>query len=129
VRNDRPTVTPPFDPAEYARASESKQRVTVRAAEEESGVLPAGRSIAQLDELDARTPACATPVLLASIPYLSISPRDLTRAGLDHRAGFIVSLIDGTSDVAMILDMSAMPQDEALAILAELVSRGVIVLR
>jgi hypothetical protein len=46
---------------------------------------------------------------------------------LDDRAGFILSFVDGAYTVEMILDGSAMRREEALAILGELVARGVIV--
>jgi hypothetical protein len=45
---------------------------------------------------------------------------------LDHRAGFVVSFVDGTYTVEMILDVCPMPRDRALAILGELADKGII---
>jgi hypothetical protein len=64
---------------------------------------------------------------LASVPRLVISLKELKALPLDHRAGFIVSFIDGAYTVGMILDACAMPRKEAMTILRELAARRVIV--
>lgn len=66
--------------------------------------------------------------MLASVPRLAVSTRELMAMPLDHRAGFIASFVDGKFTVEMIVDASAMPEDEALALLGNLAARGVIVL-
>ena len=63
---------------------------------------------------------------LTAVPRLALSLPDLMAIRLDHRAGFLVSLVDGTYTVEMILDACAMKREEALAILAELAARGII---
>src|ERR1700690_366212 len=68
------------------------------------------------------------PETLACVPRLAMSMTKLMAMPLDHRAGFIASFVDGTFTVENILDASAMRPEEALAILGELVARGVIVL-
>jgi hypothetical protein len=47
---------------------------------------------------------------------------------LDHRAGFLLSLIDGQATLEDVIDASGMPRLAALRILTELVDRDVIVL-
>jgi hypothetical protein len=49
--------------------------------------------------------------------------RDLS---FDHRGGFLISLIDGVATVDDVLDISGMPQLEALRLLYELKQEGVI---
>ncbi|HZU84855.1 MAG TPA: hypothetical protein VE987_18115 [Polyangiaceae bacterium] len=66
--------------------------------------------------------------LLARVPRLVVSTIELQSLPLDHRAGFIMSFVDGTYTVEMILDACAMRRDDALAILRELAARGVIAL-
>jgi hypothetical protein len=61
------------------------------------------------------------------VPRLAISQRDLSLLPLDHRDGFLVSLVDGVSTIEMILDVCAMPFDEAVAALANLVERRILV--
>jgi len=63
------------------------------------------------------------------VPYLAVSQGELTLLPLDHREGFIVSRVDGRSTIDTILDVCAMPADEALEILESLVERGIIAFR
>ncbi|GAB4214503.1 MAG: hypothetical protein OHK0013_39240 [Sandaracinaceae bacterium] len=46
--------------------------------------------------------------------------------GLDHRAGFLLSLVDGATSVEEILDLSGMARHEALRLLAELLDGGAV---
>ncbi|MDP9035669.1 MAG: hypothetical protein M3O50_12765 [Myxococcota bacterium] len=48
---------------------------------------------------------------------------------MDHRAGFVLSLIDGSSTVEMILDVCGMPRLDALRILQELVQHKIVAFR
>jgi hypothetical protein len=63
---------------------------------------------------------------LASVPRLAVTLRQLMAMPLDHRAGFVVSCIDGTFTVEMILDVCPMPRERALAIVGELAEQGII---
>jgi hypothetical protein len=60
------------------------------------------------------------------VPFLAV-PRDQLRwLSLDHRAGFVLSHVDGTSNLQEILDISGMPTLDALRILFELSQQRVI---
>ena len=48
---------------------------------------------------------------------------------IDHRAGFVLSLIDGSSTLEMILDVCGMPRLDAMRILHELVQQKVVALK
>jgi len=48
---------------------------------------------------------------------------------LDHREGFILSLVDGASPIETVLDASAMPLLDALRILCELFDARVVALK
>ena len=67
------------------------------------------------------------PEVLSAVPRIAISRERLLTLRLNHRAGFIVSFVDGTYTVEMILDACAMGRDEAIAILGELAAQGIIV--
>ena len=54
--------------------------------------------------------------------------REVSLLPLDHREGFLLSLVDGVTSIETILDVCAMPADEALEILNSLVDRGVLVI-
>jgi hypothetical protein len=60
------------------------------------------------------------------VPHVALPDAILTHLPLGHREGFILSMIDGRTTIETILDVSAMPAEEALEILESLVERGVI---
>jgi hypothetical protein len=60
------------------------------------------------------------------VPKLVIDRAKITALALDHRAGFVLSLVDGRIPIEDILDVSGMPRRDALRILCELVDRGAI---
>jgi hypothetical protein len=72
-----------------------------------------GMYVAKLAPLDRR-PLVVVP--RAQMRWLSI----------DHRAGFILSLVDGSVSVETILDLSGMPRLDALRILHELVQQKIV---
>jgi hypothetical protein len=55
-----------------------------------------------------------------------IAADQLRWLSVDHRAGFVISLIDGRATLDQVLDIAGMPRLDALRILAELAERGVI---
>ena len=63
---------------------------------------------------------------LSSTPTLKVSMSDLADLDLDHRAGFILSQIDGMLTFEDILDMSAMDRLETLEVLTDLTQKGLI---
>ncbi|HEY8073187.1 MAG TPA: HD domain-containing protein [Labilithrix sp.] len=63
---------------------------------------------------------------LASVPVLVDPNADLVRLGIDHRAAFILTFIDGISTVEDILDASGQSQADVFVLLEALVKRGVI---
>jgi hypothetical protein len=66
---------------------------------------------------------------LARIPKLAVSVDKLVSLSLDHRAGFLISFVDGVSALATIMDMSGMSPSEVLRTFVDLKSRGIITLR
>lgn len=61
-------------------------------------------------------------------PRVALTGDRLRWLSLDHRAGFLLSLIDGSSTVEELLDISGMPRFEALRTLCELLEQNVIAL-
>ena len=55
-----------------------------------------------------------------------ISPEEVQWLSLDHRAGFLLSLVDGQSTVDEILDISGMTRLDALKIIFDLTERQVV---
>ena len=139
---DRPTLTPPFDPEAFARESESKLRISAPARPPDlgSGVMvrrpptkPLAREDNSFDDFDdfdrITTQVPAEPIAAitrATVPTLSMPPDRIRDAQLDHRAGFILSHVDGISDVETILDVSGMPEADVMRILRDLATKGII---
>jgi len=63
-------------------------------------------------------------VPLEAVPVVTVAREELMALPLDHRAGFMLTRIDGRSPVRAILDIAAMPHDEALALLGTLETLG-----
>ena len=63
---------------------------------------------------------------LSGVPQLAVSPADIHELDLDHRAGFVLSCIDGLSTFEEILDVSGMPHLETLRILFMLLTQRIV---
>jgi hypothetical protein len=63
---------------------------------------------------------------LERLPFLAIEPSLLCALRVNHRAGFVLSQVDGASNVQMILDVSPMRKLETLRILYQLIEQGII---
>ena len=63
------------------------------------------------------------------VPTVAVPPEQLRWLTLDHRAGFLLSHVDGVSSLEEILDISGMPHLEAMRIIYDLMQQRVIVLQ
>jgi hypothetical protein len=63
---------------------------------------------------------------LSRLPIVVMAPTQIDSLDIDHRAGFLLSLVDGSSTIEGILDVCGMPRLDALRILHELVQRGAV---
>lgn len=77
-------------------------------------------------DVDPKSGVFTHRLRVESVPRLVLSAAEVRALPLDHRAGFIMWLIDGRSSVEDVLDGCAMPMDEAIAILRALAAMGVI---
>jgi hypothetical protein len=66
---------------------------------------------------------------MEQLATVAVPPEQITWLSLDHRAGFLLSLIDGTLSIEEILDVSGMSRLDALRIMYTLVQQNVITLR
>lgn len=63
---------------------------------------------------------------LENVPARAADSARLRYASIDHRAGFVLSHVDGVSTIEMILDVSGMSQLDALRVLCELLDQRII---
>jgi hypothetical protein len=73
--------------------------------------------------------ASETEASLTEVPYLACSSGELLVAKLDHREGFVLSLVDGKSDIESVIDACPMVAEETRRILLELQMRGLVAIR
>lgn len=66
---------------------------------------------------------------LDSVPWLAVTHDQLLAMPLDQRHGFILSLVDGRSTIEMLADISGFGRAETIALVAELVGFGAVILR
>jgi hypothetical protein len=66
---------------------------------------------------------------LDRVPVMVAPLDELEARSVDHRAGFLLSQVDGATNLETILDVSGMPPLDALRIVRELVRRGIVALR
>lgn len=107
-----------------------------------TGALEMAERLLAVDPDDALATACAESsksVLrkmysarlgpLDRVPTVMVARDQLRWLSIDHRAGFVLSLIDGVSSLEMILDVTGMPELDALRILSELAQQRIIAFR
>jgi hypothetical protein len=63
---------------------------------------------------------------LARVPQVAVDDSQVRWLGLDHRAAFLLSRIDGTQTLSELVDVSGMPRLEALKTLVELLETSAI---
>ncbi len=120
-RPELPTL--PYDLSEYARIHTGPSSWSATADDDE------WRDDAGLAEI-ALANAVGGPLLDvrgSDVPRVALSPEECEVGSLDHREGFILSLLDGASDIETV-DIAGMPAAEALAVLCDLCVRGIITL-
>jgi hypothetical protein len=61
----------------------------------------------------------------SAVLVVALSPHELTGLVLDAESGFLLSLMDGATDVETLVDLSGLPRLPALRALRKLVVRGV----
>ena len=132
VRSDRPTVPPSFDVDKYAKDSDAR-------------IAPV-KALPVFDELDSEPIAQPqSETRLATRPQIAVAisdeawgqsmvgaltivmlPEDMKQLPLDHRAGFLLSLMDESIDLETLIEVSAMRRADALRIVRDLYESGVV---
>jgi hypothetical protein len=97
-------------------------------------LTPYAREHAQADGETDDTPGAMLDYLkllgsVDRVPYVTASMSEILMATLDHREGFVLSLIDGRSNIDALLDASPMPTHKTLRILHGLRARSLIAVK
>lgn len=136
----RPTETPMLGTPMAANGRDSLQDLKDKVAMGDfTGALSVAMSILEADPGNAEADRTATHCqgvlikmysarlgALHRIPEVQVEPNQIRWLSLDHRAGFLLSLIDGRLSLEQILDISGMARLDALRILHGLFEQQVI---
>lgn len=77
-------------------------------------------------ERTIRTLLQAEGLVLDAVPKLTLRPEEISRVRVSAKAGFLLSRVNGSYDIASILKISPMTQLEALLVFRELVRAGLL---
>src|SRR5688572_22615560 len=115
---DRPTL--PYDLREYAQLHTGPESWT---ADKLACATPVPADVlAELDE-----PLEGEPFLRSvDVPHVAIAADEIREHALDHREGYVLSLVDGVSNVDALCEITGLPREETLRVLSELCDRGVL---
>jgi hypothetical protein len=87
--------------------------------------LYAAGAVAAALDLAGRIRADApSSISRTAIPVITLTIEALLALPLDHRAGFMLTRIDGNANVRSIIDVAGMSEEEAVEILEKLVALG-----
>jgi hypothetical protein len=124
-RRERPTTPPSFDVAKFAKDSDAHLRSAAPNAE--AGLPRSETRLVTRPQMGAVMTDEAWAREMVGAPVVVVPSDELRRLPLDHRAGFLMSLMDGTIDLQTVIDISAMPRDEALHVVRDLYEAGIVV--
>ena len=120
-KSERPTVPPQFDVAKYAKDSdENIVGVTLPRSETRLSTRPSIGAVTT-DEAWARS--------MTGAPVVVVSTAELIRLPLDHRAGFLLSRMDGFIDLDTLVEVSSMRRADALRLVRDLCESGIVEFR
>jgi hypothetical protein len=130
-KSDRPTIPPSFDVEQYAKDSDA--RVARGRAPEPDEAPQSGQAKKQSEmrlatrrEMSAATADEAWAQSMEGSPLCVMTAEALKQLPLDHRAGFLLSLMDGSTDLDVVVEIAGMARSEVLRIVRELFEAGVI---
>jgi hypothetical protein len=127
-RSELPTVPPPFNVARFAKDSDA-QLVVTGSANEPSEDLKSERRLVTRPRMAAvstdETWAREMKGMLTAVQPLV----KLIGMPLDHRAGYLLSWMDGSIDLDMLVEVSTMSREEVLRIVRDLFDSGVVEFR
>jgi len=135
-KSELPTIPPSFDLRRFAKDSDARVvsaspvPVDEEVATDPDLQLHSEMRLATRPTMGAMgDEAWARLVSVSGAPVVVQSAEQIKRLPLDHRAGFVLSLMDGSIDLETLIDLSMMAPEEALRLVRDLFESGVIEFR
>ena len=128
-----PTVPPPFNVDRYAKDSDAKLIAAAdrRPREREDG-QPDEQAVGRSETRLATRPGMGAVVTddawarRMAGPLRALPLEQLKGMPLDHRAGYLLSWMDGSVDLDTLVEVSTMPRAEVIRIVRDLYESGVV---
>lgn len=125
VPSNRPTAPPSFNVQQFARDSDRRIAVDGPGLQEPE-VLESHRRLSARPALEAPATDEAWSRQVRGALVVATPAEILCRLPLDHRAGFLLSQMDGATDLETLISIGPLPRADALRIVRELVEHGVV---
>jgi len=127
-KSDRPTVPPAFDVESFARESDRRIAVARPAKPDPEAAVPETSEIRLLTrpEMRATTTDDAWARSMSGVPVVVMPVDLLKRLPLDHKGGFLLSLMDGAVDLDTMVEIAGMRREEVLRLVRDLYESGVV---
>ena len=127
-RSDWPTIPPAFDVAKFAKDSDQRIGVGTTVDPEEEPAVPETSEIRLVTrpEMAAALTNEAWARTMSGVPVVVMTLDLLKRLPLDHRAGFLLSLMDGAMDLETMVEIAGMPREDVLRVVRDLYESGVV---
>lgn len=125
-KTELPTVPPPFNVDRFAKESEARLVASAASVPDEAR-LPesqtrlATRPPVEFADTDESWARAMTGLLVAVTPLA-----DLKGMPLDHRAGYLLSWMDGTVDLETLAQVSTMRREDVIRIVRDLYESGLV---
>jgi hypothetical protein len=128
-KNDWPTLPPAFDVAKFAKESDERIAVAKEAPPDPEPVVALDESGIRLltrPEMRAALTDDSWARTMKGVPVVVMPVHLLKRLPLDHRAGFLLSLMDGAMDLDTMVEIAGMDRGEVLRLVRDLFESGVV---
>jgi hypothetical protein len=131
-RSERPTLAPAFNVEAFARESDQGMAAALAPpaatefSEDEQDTKPSQVRLVTRPRWGDVLTNEAWARSMSGAPAVTMTNEALKCLPLDHRAGFLMSLMDGSLDLDTIVDLCGIERDEALGIMRDLFESGVL---
>ena len=112
--------------SEYAKDSDNRLAAARKTTPPETEVPELESEVRLRTHPGIGAPNEAWAATMAGSPIVCLDPTALKRLPLDHRTGYLLSLMDGMCDLETIIAIASMPRAEVLRIVRDLEESGVI---
>jgi hypothetical protein len=128
-KSDWPTLPPAFDVAQFAKDSDQRIGVAAEVAPDPEPVIALDESGIRLltrPEMRAALTDDEWAGAMTGMPVVVMPLERLKCLPLDHRAGFLLSLMDGAMDLDTMVEIAGIPRGEVLRLVRDLFESGVV---